>query len=233
LVGIYDGNIWTSFRTTEAYVWPVRGGFYGSVISDDDGDGVPDDQEMGPGADDPTYDGNGDGVPDIVQANVGSTSTGVGDAYVTLASGPGTTLGNIKAAPNPSPHDAPEVDFPFGFFDFTVGDITVGGCTTVTLHLPLDASLATYYKYGPEPGVPADHWYQFLYDGTTGAEIFHDATKTRIVLHLCDGQRGDDDLLANGTVEDIGGPGTHAAEIFSDGFEGGDTSRWSTIVPRP
>ena len=44
------------------------------------------------------------------------------------------------------------------------------------------------YKYGPEPGNPLDHWYEYLFDGTTDAEVFSD----RIVLHFIDGERGDD-----------------------------------------
>src|SRR5262249_47193292 len=46
------------------------------------------------------------------------------------------------------------------------------------------------------------HWYEFTFDGTTGAE-FRDGL---IVLHLMDGGRGDDDRLANGVIVDPGGP---------------------------
>ena len=44
-----------------------------------------------------------------------------------------------------------------------------------------------------------------MFDRTTGAEILDD----RILLHFVDGQRGDDDLIANGEVTDWGGPGGH------------------------
>src|SRR5215471_6404290 len=37
-------------------------------------------------------------------------------------------------------------------------------------------------------------------DGTTGAEILPD----RVLLHFVDGQRGDDDLTANGEIVDAG-----------------------------
>ena len=37
--------------------------------------------------------------------------------------------------------------------------------------------------------------------------LFHSSNQTRIVLYLCDGQRGDDDLYnQNGIIVDIGGP---------------------------
>ena len=67
----------------------------------------------------------------------------------------------------------------------------------------------TYFKFGPTPEQPADHWYEFLYDGTTGAEIFAD----RIVLHLVDGQRGDNDLIENGVIVEPGAPAIAATPI--------------------
>ena len=53
-----------------------------------------------------------------------------------------------------------------------------------------------------------------MYDGTTGAEIIQAATQTTVVLHFCDGQRGDDDLAANGQVTDLGGPGQRQTFLY-------------------
>jgi hypothetical protein len=50
-----------------------------------------------------------------------------------------------------------------------------------------------YYAYGPTPDNPTPHWYNFAFDGETGAEIGAD----RITLHFVDGKRGDDDLDPN------------------------------------
>lgn len=61
----------------------------------------------------------------------------------------------------------------------------------------------TYYKYGPTPNNPIPHWYEFLFDGTTGAEI----VGNQVILHFVDGMRGDGDLSANGVVVEPGGPG--------------------------
>jgi len=71
----------------------------------------------------------------------------------------------------------------------------------VTIYAPKDESINSFWKYDD-----TNDYYEFLYDGTTGAEIFHDADQTRIVLHLCDGQRGDADNTVNGTIEEPGAP---------------------------
>jgi len=60
----------------------------------------------------------------------------------------------------------------------------------------------TYYKFGKTPDNLSDHWYEFLYDGSAGAEILSD----RIVVHFVDGQRGDHDIKENGRITDPGGP---------------------------
>ncbi|GEM_PF-7043480 len=117
---------------------------------------------------------------------------------------------NVKPIANPSPWTAPEgVDFPYGFFRFTVTGIGPGGSTTVTIQLPQDGPIpTTYWKYGPLPPPPpgGSVWYEFLYPHAsgTGAEI--QAAERRIILHLTDGQRGDSDLSANGIILDPGAP---------------------------
>ena len=49
-------------------------------------------------------------------------------------------------------------------------------------------------------GQSTDHWYEFLYDGQTGAVIVGNT----ITLDFVDGHRGDDDLTANGMIVDEG-----------------------------
>lgn len=56
-----------------------------------------------------------------------------------------------------------------------------------------------YYAYGPTPDNPTPHWYDFTFDGVTGAEIKND----RIVLHFVDGGRGDNDETA-GKINHLG-----------------------------
>ena len=178
------------------------------ITIDDDGDGVGYDEESGPNQDDTDYDGNNDGVADNVQHNVASLHTADGQNYVTLEASGGHQIENMTAVPNPSPADAPEgVTFPYGFFEFQVTGLAAGEAITVTLYLPTGETLTTYWKYGPTPNNPVPHWYEFMYDGQTGAVINGNV----IVLHFVDGQRGDDDLTANGVVTDQGGPGFRVA----------------------
>jgi hypothetical protein len=211
----------------------------GSDLTDVDGDGYPSavvggtdnndndatmgpSEEQGPNGDEPDYDGNGDGLADSGQPNVTSLHTFDGSDYVTLASPAGTTLSDVSAFDNPSPADMPtDIDFPYGFFSFTVNNIGAGNSTTVNLYLPASgAPPATYYKYGPEPA-PGDitpHWYEFMSDGDTGAVISGNV----ITLHFTDGLRGDDDLDdSNGTIVDIGAPGLPRPQPGGGGGGGG------------
>ena len=115
---------------------------------------------------------------------------------------------------NPSPENGPPgADFPLGFLDFTT--TTSDETATVTLLLPSGFSVNIYWKYGPTPVEPNAHWYEFVFDGTTGAEIRDD----RIVLHFVDGQRGDDDLSGNGRISDPGGPAFVAPTVAPAAME--------------
>ena len=157
-----------------------------------------------PGGDNNTDDGGES--PGNQQNNVVEFSTYDNRHQVLLTSPTGTTIRDYRALENPDSDRSPErIDFPYGFFEFAVDGVEPGGTTTVTVELPEDASQDTYYKYGPTADNPSNHWYEFLYDDRTrtGAKI----NGNRITLHFVDGQRGDDDLEANGSVTDIGGPG--------------------------
>jgi len=188
---------------------------------DTDGDGVQDSEEMGPNGNDPDYDGNGDGTPDSEQDNVASMHTYDEENYITLASPEETAMRDVRAVER---DDAPaEANYPHGFFGFEVHGLSAPrDCTEVTLFLPLNPDINTYWKYGRTHSDPTDHWYKFSYDHQTGAEIFHEPPRTRIVLHLCDNLRGDDDLDANGVIEDIGGPAITAVTCDGDFGQDGD-----------
>ena len=182
---------------------PTRQVISGTFLSawTEDSDGVPGPVEDGaPNG----GDGNADGIPDSQQDNVASLPNAVDGQYVTLVSAEGTEIQNTTAGGNPSPADTPTgVEFPVGFFDFALSGMGVGGSTTVTIILPAGQTIETYYKYGPTADNPNSHWYDFLYDGTTGAEI----SLNQVILHFVDGLRGDDDLIANGLITEPGAPG--------------------------
>ncbi|MBE0651929.1 MAG: T9SS type A sorting domain-containing protein [Bacteroidales bacterium] len=71
------------------------------------------------------------------------------------------------------------------------------------MYLPQGAVITDYYKYGQTPVLPLPHWYQFMYDSQTGAEIIQPNV---IDLHFIDGERGDNDITVNGFIVDPGGP---------------------------
>lgn len=213
----FSGDTYARFRCTTdgavAYTGQASDGEvedYRVTVEVDDGDGVPGTEESGPNGDEPNYDGNNDGIADNIQGTVASLHSAVGGCYVTIAVPPDNQLQSVMAVPNPSPGNAPKnVYFPCGFYEFIVtGIIPNGGASTVSLFFPEKSGYSSYWKYGPTPGNPTPHWYAFMFDGQTGAVINGNV----ITLHFIDGQRGDDDLTANGQVVDQGGPGTGLAQ---------------------
>ena len=199
IIGAYKDN-----SSGSAYIY----------IVDTDSDGVPDSEERGPDGDDPGYDGNDDTIPDSQQDNVASTHTYNGEDYVTLASSPGTNLSDVQAIAPPTAPPA-GVELEYGCFDFTINGVGIGGSASVTLFGPDGANFDTYYKYGPTSGNPAPHWYEFMYDGSTGAVI----NGNEITLYFVDGQRGDGDLTENGVIIEPGGPAMIQVEDCEGDFE--------------
>jgi|GEM_PF-3707148 len=180
----------------------------------DDGNNPPDDDNIPPdddGVDAATEDGapnngdgNNDGTPDSMQANVTSLPNNAG-TYLTIVAPAGTTLADVSVSDNPDPANAPDgVEFPLGFISFTINGVAVGGTVEVTLiaDLPADETLESFWKFGPEAGAPDPHFYEFLFDGTTGATV----SGNTVTIMLADGLRGDSDTSANGSIVDPGAP---------------------------
>ncbi|MCB8925443.1 MAG: DUF11 domain-containing protein [Ardenticatenaceae bacterium] len=176
-------------------------------VRDNDGDGITDWDELGAPN---NGDGNGDGIPDSVQPEITSASSLDGAYQVTFAVNPNQTLVNVTPIANPSPGDAPNQRFPLGYFSFEVHDLNPGAAAEVDIYLPSWMVLNGWWKYGRTPDNPTPHWYNFTFDGTTGAEI----NGNIITLHFVDGQRGDDDLTANGIIVDPGAPSTWANSVY-------------------
>jgi hypothetical protein len=149
-------------------------------------------------------DENGDGSRDGEKSQTFYFPVGDGSELATLSAAAGTALYEARAIDNPSPDDAPPgVSFPAGFFKFQVVEVDAQGFATVTLTAPPGTQFNTYYKYGRTPDDFNRHWYQFLYDGETGAQISGNV----VVLHLLDGRTGDSDLLRDFVITDPGAPG--------------------------
>ena len=127
----------------------------------------------------------------------------VGGETLWVEPAPGVTLSGLTAQAGTSAQIPDGVTFPVGLLSFAVEGVPAGGPASVTLTLPTGVAWTTYERFGPEPGSSDAHWYDFSYDGMTGAERTADG---RVVLHLVDGGRGDDDLVADGRIVDAGGP---------------------------
>ena len=84
--------------------------------------------------------------------------------------------------------------------------VGIGGSTSAIFYFPTGFTFNAYSKYGPTPDDPFNHWYEFIYSDNVGAEI----DENIITLHFVDGEKGDDDLVKNGVIIDIGGPGNRA-----------------------
>ncbi|MBN1408878.1 MAG: T9SS type A sorting domain-containing protein [Calditrichaceae bacterium] len=172
-------------------------------FTDSDLDGITDNNEQGPEGSNPAYDGDGNGTPDYQQKNAASFQTSDGNYYVTLVCDTSLILSDVSANNNPSSLDAPEgFGFPYGSFSFTILGLNPGDSTTVDLILPEGIILENFFKYAATHDSTFAHWYEFMYDGHTGAEI----NANIVTLHLIDGQRGDDDLLVNGIIREPGVP---------------------------
>ncbi|MFC1653026.1 PKD domain-containing protein [Planctomycetota bacterium] len=172
------------------------------MVNHQDTDGIAPKEEQGPSGTNSHYDGNYDGTPDWLQDNVGSFYTLTG-SYATLASEEGTQLYNVTTNLE-FPLVPPDswMAAPYGLLGYEIHGIQPGEETLVEVYLEDGSLINSYYKYGPTPDNPTAHWYEFLYDGQTGAEIDGDMIR----LHFVDGQRGDDDLSVNGIIAEPGGP---------------------------
>jgi hypothetical protein len=141
--------------------------------------------------------------------------------FGTVPDGP-AVLAHVEAVSTPGPVPPPAgVEFPVGFLEFEVRSLTPGEARQAKVKLPAGVRANTWWKFGREPADnPAtpginerttSHWYEFRFDGVTGATFFTgNDNRTTVTLHLEDGQRGDDDLAVNGVIVDPGGPGVQA-----------------------
>jgi cyclophilin family peptidyl-prolyl cis-trans isomerase len=182
------------------------------IGTDNDGDGAIDDlEDAAPN----TGDGNSDTILDSTQQHVASFPGDTGE-YVIVESQPASplesldVLGKTFALVNT---DAAGVlvdrEFANGYFGFKIIN-TIPGDNTVLISLPSGSLPDAYFNFGPTPEELNPHWYDFAFDGVTGAEFNGNV----ITLHFVDGLRGDTDLLQDGIITAArGGP----ASIVGDG----------------
>ena len=205
---------------------------------DGDADGVPDEDEWGPDGTDQNYDGNKDGLadsdqPHVVSVSVDTDGDGTDDYYCTIAlPNDQHSFGTLQVGgiPSESVESVPEdIAFERGFFDFNIQLPPGERETAVGIFLPVDARPSTYWKYGPLPTEQRRCWYEFFYDGATGAEFEENV----IWLNFVDGDRGDDDFNStNSVIVDVGGPGftTSPARSPNDDNTGGGGGGGSCFI---
>jgi len=162
---------------------------------------------------------------------VPSVNCATGDCTVTYESLAPICYFNTITENDPQVENDPTHSYPYGLFDFSIGncgpepDVYLQStgkvhtksilATTVTLnfydsqHNPINMEGYTYRKFGKTPDNHSLHWYDFMYDGTTGAQIVGNT----VTLHFVDGARGDDDISVNNLIVDQGGPGQQGANV--------------------
>jgi len=222
----------------------IKAAVGGAATITGDGDGVADDVEDGA----PNKgDGNSDGLPDKQQANVSSLLDAVSGEYITIEAESSMGLKNIGItdgsniiAQSVTGNELNGLNFTHGFIRFEVLGVTPGTDVSVKLFMNSTKRPVKFFKFGPTPDNPVDHFYEFDFDGETGAEFngnvitLHfvdgkrgDADLTAefngnvITLHFVDGKRGDADLTANGIIVD---PGTPAIKAVNTGSSSGGSS---------
>jgi len=182
-----------------------------------DGDGIADDIEDGAPN---NGDGNRDGLPDRQQPNVSSVVDVVSGEYITIEAESSMRLKNIGItdgsniiAQSVTGSELNGLNFAHGFLRFEVLGVTPGTDFSVRLFMNSAKRPVKFFKFGPTPDNPVEHFYEFGFDGETGAEFDGNV----ITLHFVDGKRGDSDLAANGIIVD---PGTPAIKAVNTGASG-------------
>ncbi len=127
-------------------------------------------------------DGNRDGVRDDQQNNVTSLPHPVSGNFVTLAAPNGQKLNNVNIV-TPLATPPRDIDFRIGLLQYELTSAPANSVLQRSRSLLRNNRIQFVYKYGPTADNPTPHYYRFLYDGSTGAEILSD----RIIVHLKDG----------------------------------------------
>ena len=132
------------------------------------------------------------------------------------------TTASWLAAFNPPSHKT--VHFNDGITTFTMTGVMGPTSRIVTLLYGATPRPTHYYAYGSTADNTSAHWYDFSFDGETGAEIMDN----KILLHFVDGQRGDNDLTVNNSITHTGAPA-----LVTDVATGSSNSAGCSIAATP
>lgn len=159
-----------------------------------------------------------------------ATATGAGNATIQTDGGAIVDFQAVAEDSLPEEGKPDGVEFPYGFFSFTVIGLELGQEVTVTLTLPGGNVTAgsLYWKHGPTLANPLDHWFSLPIGDNDGDEV--------ITIDLTDGGDGDLDVTEDGEIVEPGGPGT-SPYTPSPGFSmpswGGVPIGTPTPTPQP
>lgn len=174
-------------------------------------------------------DSNNDGIQDSQQPNIQSVIFDPNDLskFVTLVSPTGTTIPN--AAFQTTSTLPSNTQLPLNLLNFQVSSVTGSATVILSLQPGLQSSAYnSYWLFGAEPSSSAPGWYNFQFDGSTGAELLdanNDGDIDQVKLHVVDGDRGDTDGVANGVIEVTGAIG-----ITSNSYLSGNGGQKSFVV---
>jgi hypothetical protein len=182
-------------------------------------------------------DSNGDGIPDAIET-LGPYGP-QGAEFPTLAAVPtdnggwiglslqgagATALTNVSPLADPGT-EPPGVSFPDGLVTFTIQGLAPGFSSKVDeIYSPTTSTPATYWKFGPTSAGGPANWYQWALDPSmgTGAQAKQFTVGGDLYagfeLTFVDGAPGDDDLTANGTITDPGGPAVRSGAASGTGY---------------
>ena len=174
--------------------------------ADSDGDGVSDGVEGNVGMED----ADEDGIPDAQQAHVASFPTLLSGSLAIIAP-EGLAMTNVSVASLSALPPLTGQEFPHEIWHFEMDGLSNGDPVIVTVSPSGGQPGDGFHCFGPTPDNPVPHWYDFSFDGTTGAQVDGD----RVLLHFVDGRRGDHDLTVNGALASRGGS-TNALPVPPD-----------------
>jgi hypothetical protein len=147
---------------------------------------------------------NGFLIPNVtsVLTQWGTWATFIADAdMIFVFAGTADTATAWQTNFTPPPNKT--VEFADDIYTFTItGTMSTAGHVVTLLNGSVKRPTHYYAIYSPTEEDPVPHWYDFTFDGETGAEI----VGGKIVLHFVDGKRGDDDGTVNGSITHIGTP---------------------------
>jgi hypothetical protein len=151
-------------------------------------------------------------APVVITSYTAPSATGSGSITASFTGG-GASCGYTMSqyiplashAASPPTGTAPAgVNFPHGLFNFITSSCATSATLTFTITYQQALPPGTaYWKYGPTAGNISPHWYQL-------PAVIAGNTAT---FSITDGGLGDDDLTANGTIVDQGGPGMSGGAV--------------------